>query len=47
MCESVEEVELKIQEDNRARCDFFKHFQYDENKIMGSVSHLKTPSNIH
>ena len=38
MCESIEEVEQKLLEDNRARCDFFNHFQYDDKQIVGSVS---------
>ena len=36
--ESVEEMEMKALDDNRARCEFFKHFQFDPNRKIGSVS---------
>ena len=36
--ESVEEMEAKTLDDNRARCEFFKHFNYDPNRKIGSVS---------
>ena len=37
-CESIDEVEEKVLEDNRARCDFFKDFEFDVEGIIGSVS---------
>ena len=37
-CESIDEVEEKVLEDNRARCDFFKDFEFDIEGIIGSVS---------
>ena len=29
---------MKALDDNRARCEFFKHFQFDPNRNIGSVS---------
>ena len=31
---------MKALDDNRARCEFFKHFQFDPNRKIGSVSVL-------
>ena len=38
VCESKEELTKKMLEDNKARCDFFKHFLYNDNQAIGSVS---------
>ena len=32
------EMEAKILEENKARCDFFKYFSFNENEKLGMVS---------
>ena len=35
---SKKEMEATILEENKARCDFFKYFSYNENEKLGMVS---------
>lgn len=35
---SIEEVQLSIAQDNKDRCEFFKHFRYDLSDKIGDVS---------
>ena len=35
---STDEAQKLILEDNKNRCDFFKHFKYDSDDKLGSVS---------
>jgi hypothetical protein len=36
------EMKQKMLEDNQARCDFFKYYQFDENNKLGTVSYSAT-----
>ena len=36
--ESKDEADEAVLEENKNRCDFFKHYKYDRNDRLGSVS---------